>query len=162
MKIVKFHDTDYPRVKDIYQQGIDTGQATFQTRAKEWEQWDASMMTKCRLVARHDSEVLGWAALSAVSNRCVHAGVAEVSVYVGQIVQRQGVGSQLLGGLIACSENEGIWTLQAGMFPENIGSIALHKKHGFKILGTREKLGQMHGKWRDITLMERRSKTIGV
>jgi len=160
--ITQFIRADFPAVKAIYQEGIDTGNATFQSRAKDWADWDASMMPNCRLVAKNHGNVLGWAALSGVSNRCIYAGVAEVSVYISQSAQGQGIGSKLLNQLILCSEKEGIWTLQAGIFPENNGSIALHKKCGFKTLGTREKIGQMHGVWRDTILMERRSTIVGL
>ena len=162
MFIRPFEKTDYPSVKSIYKQGIDTGNATFQTKAKEWEEWDNSMLSSCRLVASNDKYILGWAALSPVSSRDVYSGVAEVSVYVAESSQGRGVGQSLLSQLIIESENNNIWMLQAGIFPENIGSIALHKNNGFRQLGIREKLGQMNGVWRDVVMMERRSKIVGV
>jgi L-amino acid N-acyltransferase YncA len=157
-----FNQTDYPSVKIIYQQGIDTGNATFQLQAKEWPQWNASMLACCRLVAVENKTILGWAALSAISNREVYAGVAEVSVYVAFAAQGKGVGQQLLDNLIVASEKNNIWTLQASIFPENQASINLHENNRFRIVGVREKLGQINGLWRDVTLMERRSKIIGV
>ena len=148
-------------VKTIYQQGIDTQNATFQEKAKSWPEWDQSMLKVCRLVAV-DAAVVGWAALSAVSGRAVYAGVAEVSIYLAPAYQGQGIGRQLLTALIAASEQAGFWTLQAGVFPENVGSVALLKKCGFRVVGVREKLGQMKGRWRDVLLLERRSQTVGI
>lgn len=145
----------------IYQQGIDTKQATFQEKAKSWEAWDSSTLPHCRLVALRAGQVAGWAALSPVSSRPVYAGVAEVSVYVGLAHRRQGVGKSLLTALITASEAAGIWTLQAGIFPENGASIKLHQQCGFREVGVREKLGQLAGTWRDVLLLERRSQIIG-
>ena len=152
---------DWEAVRAIYQQGIATGNATFETEPPEWETWDASHLQKCRLVARAGSQVLGWAALTPVSGRCVYAGVAEVSVYVARAARGRGVGKALLNALITESEQNGIWTLQAGIFPENAASIALHKACGFRGVGYRERIGQMNGVWRDVILMERRSKVVG-
>ena len=149
-------------VRDIYAEGIRTGNATFERSAPEWEKWNAGHLPTCRLVALAGNEVVGWAALSPVSGRCVYAGVAEVSVYVAERARSQKLGSRLLAGLVKASEEEGIWTLQAGIFPENTGSIAIHKSCGFRIVGMREKLGSMHGRWRDVVLMERRSTVAGV
>jgi phosphinothricin acetyltransferase len=157
-----FVKSDWPFVKAIYQQGIDTKNATFQEETKEWPQWDASVSQECRLVAERDGRILGWAALSPTSNRPVYAGVAEVSVYVATDDQGQGIGTRLLLALIEASERTGIWTLQAGIFPENVASVALHEKCGFRIVGIREKLGKMEGRWRDVLLLERRSKVVGV
>ncbi len=157
-----FETTDFPAVQAIYQEGIDTGNATFQQTVKEWEEWDASTLSACRLVAELDGKVVGWAALSAVSSRCVYSGVAEVSVYVARSVHGRGVGSTLLTELIQASEGEGIWTLQAGIFPENAASVAIHLKNGFRHVGVREKLGEMNGTWRDVLLLERRSRVVGV
>lgn len=160
--IRNFEQNDFDSVKDIYQQGIDTGNATFETQAKEWDEWNNSMLQVCRLVAVENDRVLGWAALSPVSSRRVYAGVAEVSVYVASEARGKGIGEALLSRLVEESEKEGFWTLQAGIFPENESSIALHQKNGFRILGLREKLGKMGEKWRDVVLLERRSKVVGV
>ena len=146
----------------IYLEGIATGNATFEQSAPEWDEWHAGHLAAARIVARSDGgDVLGWAALSPVSSRCVYAGVAEVSVYVAESARRRGVGRALLERLIADSEAEGIWTLQAGMFPENVASFLLHQDAGFRIVGNRERLGQMNGRWRDVLLMERRSEVAG-
>lgn len=160
--IRKFEKEDYPAVKDIYQQGIDTGHATFQEKAKDWEEWDKSVLQACRLVAVNGKTVVGWAALSSVSDRCVYGGVAEVAVYVAFNDRGKGVGLQLLSALFLESEKNNIWTLQAGIFPENTASVELHKKNGFRIVGTREKLGKMNGVWRDVLLLERRSAIVGL
>jgi phosphinothricin acetyltransferase len=149
-------------VRAIYLEGIATGHATFQQSAPEWVEWNGGHLPGCRLVALRNDEVLGWAALSSVSGRCVYAGVAEVSVYVAQTARGTGVGVMLLTRLITESEAAGIWTLQAGIFPENIASIRLHTKTGFRIVGTRERLGSMNGRWRDVILLERRSSVAGV
>ncbi|HLJ46742.1 MAG TPA: GNAT family N-acetyltransferase [Bryobacteraceae bacterium] len=153
---------DWDAVRAIYIQGIATGNATFEKSAPDWERWDAGHLPTCRLVARSGEEVLGFAALSPVSSRCVYAGVAEVSVYVAERVRGRGIGRALLTELVTASERAGLWTLQAGIFPENVASIELHQSAGFRIVGTREKLGCMDGVWRDVTLMERRSDTVGV
>ena len=149
-------------VKQIYQEGIDSGNATFASQPLEWPEWNDSMLPACRFIAEENNKILGWAALSPVSSRCVYAGVAEVSVYVAHDAQGKGIGSKLLKQLIRSSEATGIWTLQAGIFPENISSIAMHKRNGFKVLGIREKLGSMNGVWRDVLFMERRSTEVGV
>lgn len=157
-----FNKQDFPAVKSIYQQGIETGHATFQERAKDWDEWNASLLVSCRLVAQLDEKVVGWATLSPVSTRSVYSGVAEVSIYVDLNIQGRGVGHALLSKLVSCSEEQGIWTLQASIFPENNASVSLHKKNGFKTVGLREKLGQMKGIWRDVVLMERRSDVVGL
>ncbi|UOE95802.1 GNAT family N-acetyltransferase [Alkalihalobacillus sp. LMS39] len=153
---------DWNAVKEIYNEGIATGNATFQTEAPSWEEWDDSHLSECRNIAKLGDEVVGWAALSPVSSRCVYAGVAEVSVYVSQTNAGKGIGSQLLDCLIKQSEENGYWTLQAGIFPENLGSLHLHKKLGFREIGRREKVGKMAGIWRDVLLLERRSQNVGV
>ena len=153
---------DWPRVKAIYQEGIATGHATFETGAPEWEGWDQKFLKKCRLVAELDGEVLGWAGLSAVSDRCVYGGVGEVAVYVAGEARGKEVGTRLLAALVEASEEAGLWTLQAGIFPENVGSVRVHEKCGFRVLGTRERLGKMGDRWRDVLLMERRSDRVGV
>jgi L-amino acid N-acyltransferase YncA len=162
VNIRDFNKDDFQVVQDIYQQGIDTGDATFQQTAKSWKEWNNSMLTCCRLIAIENNKISGWAGLSAVSSRDVYSGVAEVSVYVAEHAQGKGVGHKLLSQLILASENNNIWMLQAGIFPENIGSIALHKKNGFRQLGVREKVGKMNGVWRDSVFMERRSLIVGV
>jgi L-amino acid N-acyltransferase YncA len=151
----------WPEVASIFQAGIDTGHATFETAPPSWEQWDRAHLPGLRLVATDDGRVLGWAALSRVSTRPCYAGVAEVSVYVALDASRRGVGRALLEALIARSEDAGIWTVQAGIFPENTASLALHEKCGFRIVGTRERIGELHGVWRDVVLMERRSRRVG-
>ncbi len=153
---------DWPRVREIYAQGIATGHATFETKPPEWEAWDGGHVRACRLVAERGGEVLGWAALSPVSDRCAYGGVGEVSVYVAEEVRGKGVGFLLLSALVAASEKAGFWTLQAGIFPENRGSVRLHERCGFRVLGARERLGRLSGVWRDVLLLERRSEVVGV
>jgi phosphinothricin acetyltransferase len=148
---------DWKSVRAIYLEGIATGDATFEKTAPEWAAWDGAHLPSCRLVACSQNGVVGWAALSPYSRRQVYAGVAEVSVYVGAAARGQGAGAALLGELLAQSERAGIWTLQAGIFPENIASIRLHQRFGFRVVGTRERIGRMNGRWRDVLLMERRS-----
>jgi phosphinothricin acetyltransferase len=152
---------DWEQVRTIYLAGIATRNATFETEAPDWRRWDAAHLSFGRLVARDDSTLLGWGALSPVSNRCCYAGVAEASVYVGVDHRGCGVGKALLLGLIDASEKRGIWTLQAGIFPENLGSLALVKKCGFREVGKRERLGKLDGVWRDVLLLERRSRVVG-
>lgn len=153
---------DWEQVKAIYLEGMATGHATFETQAPAWEQWNAAHLPSARIVARRGNELVGWAALSPVSQRCVYGGVAEVSVYVSRAARQTGVGRKLLSALIVESEKNGIWTLQAGMFPENAGSLALHSSCGFREVGRRERIGKMNGLWRDTILLERRSKIAGV
>jgi L-amino acid N-acyltransferase YncA len=161
----KMTPQDWQAVHAIYLEGIATGNATFETDAPDWEKWDRGHLPDCRLVARKGGRpfgrVVGWAALSPVSGRCVYAGVAEVSVYVAEAARGQGVGKALLRALTKVSERQGIWTLQAGIFPENAASLALHKACGFREVGRRERIGQMDGVWRDVILMERRSQIVG-
>jgi phosphinothricin acetyltransferase len=147
----------YPSVKKIYEQGIATGHATFQTTAPEWEEWDKSHLAHSRFVAMENNEVVGWAALTPVSGRCVYAGVAEISVYINEHYRGQGIGKILLQHLISESESHNIWTLQAGIFPENIRSLKIHESLGFRKVGYREKIGQLKGIWRDTVLLEKRS-----
>jgi phosphinothricin acetyltransferase len=154
-------ECDWDQVRSIYLQGIETGNATFETEAPSWERWDAGHLGRARLVARKGDRVLGWIALSAVSARAVYAGVAEVSVYVAQEARGQGIGQALLRELIAMTEREGFWTLQAGVFPENAASLALLERNGFRRLGVRERVGRHHGVWRDVVLLERRSRVAG-
>jgi phosphinothricin acetyltransferase len=149
-------------VQAIYLEGLATGNATFATEAPTWAAWDASHLPNCRLVATADAQqVLGWAALSPVSSRCVYGGVAEVSVYVEAAARGRGVGRALLAALVAESEQRGLWTLQAGIFPENAASLRLHEGAGFRVVGRRERIGQLHGQWRDTLLLERRSPVVG-
>ncbi len=162
MEIIKMTSEHWPHVKAIYENGIATGQATFQTSSPEWEEWDSAHVKACRLVAIENDRVIGWAALTAVSGRCVYAGVGEVSVYVDESARGKGVGKALLKELIQESEDHNFWTLQAGIFPENIASIKIHESTGFRIIGTREKIGQMNGVWRDTILLERRSMAVGI
>lgn len=150
-------DGDWEAVRRIYEEGIAGGNATFETEAPDYPRWDARHHRACRLVLRIGNEIAGWAALSPVSSRTVYAGVAEVSVYVDSRFQRQGVGNALLAALVQESVAAGFWTLQASVFPENEASIELHRKHGFRIVGRRERIGQRHGMWRDTILMERRT-----
>ena len=152
----------WPDVLRIYLEGIATGNATFETEAPSWEKWDGGHLAKCRLIAKQGSTVLGWAALSAVSSRCVYGGVAEVSVYVAESARGKGVGRALLSALTNSSEDGGLWTLQAGIFPENTASIALHKSLGFREVGRRERIGKMGDIWRDVVLLERRSAKAGL
>jgi len=153
---------DYTSVAAIYLEGIATGNATFNTEAPSWEAWDRGHLAHSRLVAVNGELVVGWAALSGVSDRCVYGGVAEVQVYVGAAARGKRVGLALLNELSAESERRGIWTLQAGIFPENTASVALHERAGFRLVGRRERLGQMaSGVWRDVLLFERRSSRVG-
>jgi phosphinothricin acetyltransferase len=157
----EMRDSDWPRVRDIYQEGIATGYATFETEVPTWERWDRSHVPACRLVAERRGVILGWAALSPVSDRCVYGGVGEVSVYVGKQAQGSGIGTRLLQELVKVSEKEGFWTLQAGIFPENSVSLQIHVRCGFRLIGRRERLGRLGGEWRDVLLLERRSSTVG-
>ena len=153
--------SDWPAVRAIYEAGIATGAATFERSAPAWDAWDAGHLAHARFVAEDDGRVVGWAALSPVSGRCVYAGVAEVSVYVDPDAQGRGVGRLLLAGLVAASEAAGMWTLQAGIFPENAASVGLHERCGFRVVGRRERLGQLDGRWQDVLLLERRSPVVG-
>jgi phosphinothricin acetyltransferase len=161
-KIFEMLPEHWGAVAAIYEQGIATKQATFQTVAPTWEEWDKGHLPQLRYVFLQDDVIAGWAALSPVSGRCVYAGVCEVSVYIHEDFRGQGIGKLLLQKLITESEKQGIWMLQSGIFPENLPSIALHEKLGFRKVGYREKIGKMNGIWRDTVLMERRSKTTGI
>lgn len=160
IKLEPMREEDWPAVRVIYEEGIATGLATFETEAPTWESWNEDHLANCRLVARDRGQVVGWAALSPVSGRCVYAGVAEVSVYVAAKARGRGIGRALLGQLVQESEEAGIWTLEAGIFPENVASIAIHQACGFREVGLRQRLGQLAGIWRDVLLMERRSPRI--
>ncbi|MGI8447700.1 MAG: GNAT family N-acetyltransferase [Streptosporangiaceae bacterium] len=144
----------------IYQAGIDEGNATFETHAPAWDEFSAAKLPGHRYVARAGSDVLGWVAVSAVSGRCVYTGVVEHSVYVHPGARGRGAGRQLLDTLISSTEAAGIWTIQSGIFPENTASAALHRAAGFRTVGTRERIGQHHGRWRDVVFIERRSSLI--
>lgn len=150
-------------MRQIYLEGIDTGHATFETAAPSWEEWDANHLKLGRVVAisADSGEVVGWAAMNRVSARKVYAGVAEVSVYVANNARQMGVGKALLNSLVQTSEQNGLWTLQASVFPENVASLTLHKSCGFRQVGTRERIGRLNGVWRDTILLERRSKLAG-
>lgn len=154
--------TDWPEVARIYREGIATGFATFETEAPQYETWNRAHLPECRLVAEQKGSVLGWAALSAVSGRCVYGGVAEVSIYIGDGNRGKGIGMRLMEHLIRESEAAGLWTLQSGIFPENEASIRLHEKAGFRRLGYREKVALHQGVWKDNVLFERRSPTVGL
>ncbi len=160
LEIRRLEASDYPAVERIYAAGIATGDATFETTTPTWEAWDASHLEGHRLVAFQDDAVAGWAALSRVSTRACYAGVTESSVYVAPTSQGQGVGRALLERLVAGAEAAGIWTIQAGVFPENDASLALHRRCGFRVVGVRVALAQLHGVWRDVVLLERRTGVI--
>jgi phosphinothricin acetyltransferase len=160
MDITALLPEHWPAVRTIYEDGLATGNASFQTSAPSWEEWDGSHLQHSRLVAVLDGQVRAWAALTPVSGRCVYAGVAEVSVYVDPVSRGQGIGEKLLLALITESEKNGIWTVQAGIFPENQASLRIHEKCGFRQIGYREKIGQLNGIWRNTIQLERRSKVI--
>ncbi len=160
MEILPLRPEHWEAVRAIFLEGLATGDATFEEDCPDWVEWDASHLAFCRFVALSHGEVVGWAALTPVSERCVYAGVAEVSVYVAAGARGIGVGSALLAALVEASEREGLWTLQAGVFPENKASIELHKRHDFRVVGTRERLGKLKGAWRDVVLLERRSPIV--
>ena len=152
------HATD---VLAIYQAGIDTGNATFETTSPAWTEWDAAHLPRHRFVALAGDRVAGWVATSAVSDRCVYAGVLEVSIYISPDARGRGVGAQLMSKVVESTEADGVWTLQAGIFPENTASLELHERAGFRVIGRRERIGQRLGRWRDVLLLERRSTTVG-
>lgn len=153
-------DSDWKMVSVIYRQGIASGNATFETEVPSKEKWDKNHLSCCRFVAFCDDTFAGWAALSPVSSRAVYSGVAEVSIYVADKYKGQKIGTKLLQKLISGSEDNGIWTLQAVIFPENYASFRLHRNSGFRVVGYRERIAKMKDVWRDTILMERRSKKI--
>lgn len=153
---------DWGQVREIYLEGVATGQATFEVDTPAWEQFDTGHLPECRLAARTQGEIIGWAALSPVSRRQVYKGVAEVSIYVGAAYQGQGVGKALLKAVIAESERCGIWTLQGSTFPENTASLRMQAECGFRVVGRRERIACHHGVWRDTVITERRSQAVGV
>jgi len=152
---------DWDDVARIYAEGIATRLAAFETEVPSWQAWDGAHLAEHRLMAREDGRAAGWAALAPVSSRCVYAGVAEVSVYVAAAARGHGVGSALLSALVASSEVGGVWTLEAGILPENEASVRMHERCGFRVVGRRERLGRMDGEWRDVLLLERRSRVAG-
>ena len=160
LRILPMQPEHWPDIERIYVEGIATGNATFETESPGWEIWDAKHHQHSRLVALDGTQLLGWAALSPVSTRRVYAGVAEVSIYIREKARGQGVGRDLLRALVEQSEQNGVWTLQAGIFPENVASIALHKAGGFREVGRREKIGKLKGVWRDAVLLERRAPLV--
>ena len=151
---------DWPEVARIYAEGIQTGNATFETEIPSWQAWDAAHLDEHRFVAERDGKVVGWVALAPVSSRCCYAGVAEISAYVAEQARSQGVGRALLATAIESSERAGIWTLQTGVFPENEPSLELLRRFGFRALGTQERIGRLHGVWRNVVLLERRSEVV--
>jgi L-amino acid N-acyltransferase YncA len=161
MNLLSLTREHWPKVREIYLAGTASGDATFETGAPSWEEWDAAHLKFARLIVCRDADVKGWAALSRVSGRKAYEGVAEVSVYVAADCRGQGYGKELLDGLIAGSENNSIWTLQASVFPENLASIALHRTAGFREVGRRECIAKLNGVWRTTVLMERRSILVG-
>jgi L-amino acid N-acyltransferase YncA len=162
IEVVPFEAEHWSAAERIYLEGIATGNATFETTTPSWEAWDRGHLRDHRVVAVDESAaVLGWAALSPVSDRCVYEGVAENSVYVAEGSRGRGIGRRLLEDLIRRSEEAGIWTIQTGIFPENGPSLRLHEHVGFRVVGTRERIGRLNGVWRDVVFLERRSSTIG-
>jgi phosphinothricin acetyltransferase len=159
LSIRSLDESDWPAVLSIYRQGIATGRATFETDAPGWDKWNASHLAAPRLVAVDDDRVVAWAALSPVSARSVYAGVAEVSIYVSDGCRGRGIGRRLLQALVEAAERTGFWTLQGGIFASNAPSIRLHLSCGFRIVGTRERIGSLAGTWHDVVLVERRSQT---
>jgi L-amino acid N-acyltransferase YncA len=162
LAIEKMKPENWEAVRSIYREGLATENATFEMNAPEWKDWDQNHLRHCRLVVKRKDQIVGWAALSPVSSRSVYRGVAEISIYIAATARGLGIGKALLHTLIEEAERTGIWTLQAGIFPENAASIALHKACGFREVGVRERIGQMKGVWRDVILMERRSKVVGI
>ena len=161
MKIRPLQKEDWLSIRRIYQEGIDTEIATFETEVPDWEIWNTKFLPTCRLVIEHENEILGWAALSAVSKRYVYRGVAEVTIYRDLKCTQKGIGSALMLALIKASEEEGFWTLQSSIFSKNKPSLHLHGKFGFRIVGKRERIAQRNGLWHDTIVMERRSSIVG-
>jgi phosphinothricin acetyltransferase len=162
MKIRPMHQDDADEVLTIYAEGIEDGLATFETRCPSWEEWDQVHLEECRLVAEGEGELLGWAALSPVSRRACYRGVAEVTVYVARAARGRSVGPALLEALVEASEEAGFWTLQGATLQENTASIRMQERCGFRVVGTREGIGQLDGQWKNTVLMERRSQVVGV
>lgn len=162
LQIRAFTEADYPQIQAIYQQGIDFGFATCQTEFSTWAEWDASVLPVCRFIAEKDDQIVGWAALSPINAQKIYAGVAEVNIYITQKARGMGIGHELMQHLVASSELEGFWTLQAVIFPDYQPSVALMRRNGFHALGIRKRLAQVNGDWRDVVFMERRSRVVGV
>jgi L-amino acid N-acyltransferase YncA len=154
--------TDWADARRIYEEGIASGDGTFETRSPEWEAWDRAHLKKPRVAARDAGRLRGWAALSPISTREVYAGVAEVSIYVAKAARGRGLGRMILQELVERSEREGLWTLQAGIFPENAASLRIHERCGFRLVGRRERIGRGARGWRDVLLLERRSASVGI
>ncbi len=162
MNIERLTENHWPEVKAIYVNGVATGIANFSHNIPEWDAWDKAHVKDCRLVATENGRVLGWAALTAISDHCVFAGVAEVSVYIAESSRSKGIGKKLLDELVKLSEQNNFWTLEARIFTENLASIKIHEENGFRIIGSRERIGQLNGVWRDTLLLERRSVKVGI
>jgi phosphinothricin acetyltransferase len=162
MVIEPMREEDWPAVRRIYEEGIATQNATFDTAAPDWPEWDRDHLEACRLVARDEGEVIGWAALSPIAKKEAYRGVAEVSIYVSARARGAGAGRALGAALLEASERAGIWTLEAWIFPENEISLALCEAFGFRVVGVREKAGKLRGRWRDVVIVERRSRVVGI
>jgi L-amino acid N-acyltransferase YncA len=164
VRIEPLRPADWPAVAAIYAQGIATGNATFETEVPSWERWNASHLAEHRLVARAGpaGDLIAWASLAPVSDRCAYTGVVENSIYVSEAARGKGVGRRLLTALVEQAERADIWTVQTGVFPENTTSLALHRRCGFRVVGVRERVGQLHGRWRDVLFLERRSTVAGL
>ncbi|MEC5425476.1 N-acetyltransferase family protein [Virgibacillus sp. C22-A2] len=160
--IDSMREVDWPEVRDIYLEGIAAGNATFATEAPDWHEWNEKYITVCRIVAREEGKVIGWAALIPTSSKAAYSGVAELSIYLSAGSIGKGIGTRLLKALINNSEANGFWTLQSGVFPENTASIKLHKKEGFCEVGVRKRIGKLNGRWRDVVMLERRSEIVGI
>ena len=159
--IRNLHTSDAAAVLDIYRQGLDSGEASFETEAPDWATWQSKYHPFCRLVWEQDGQVQGWATLAPMSVRECYHGVAEVSVYVATDCVGQGIGSKLMAALVEESENNGIWSLYSSIFPQNHATLKLHLRHGFREVGIRQHIAQQHGRWRDTLILERRSDKVG-
>jgi L-amino acid N-acyltransferase YncA len=161
MKVRRMHEEDADRILAIYAEGIEDGLATFETECPSWQEWDETHHRECRLVAESDGTVVGWAALSPVSRRACYRGVAEISVYVARAARGRAVGSALLKALVGESEKAGYWTLQGVTLEENTASVRMQKRCGFRVVGVRERIGNLDGEWKTTVLTERRSEVVG-
>lgn len=162
MNIEPLTEKHWPEVKSIYKSGVATGNANFSFAEPDWESWNKTHVKNCRLVALESNTVLGWVALTAITDQCVFAGVAEVSIYVAENARGRGIGKQLLRAVTGESEKNNFWTLEARIFPENVASVKIHEENGFRIIGSRERIGRLNGVWRDTLLLERRSVKVGI